>query len=102
MENISEDTAKNLPSIAAMRYNIQKAREDVNIPQIRLNVRDIHVLQNKYKLTISGEPFALVDNAERYPERMFIFISEISCVFLSESEHWFYDETFRVCPEVFF
>lgn len=67
--------------IATMRHNIKKAREDGNILQIPLNCKDICVLQDKRKLIKSGELFSLVDNAERYPERMFIFTSEISIRF---------------------
>ena len=70
-----------------MRHNIKKAREDGNILQIPLNCKDICVLQDKRKLIKSGELFSLVDNAERYPERMFIFTSEISIRFFYQSQN---------------
>ena len=85
--NISEDVTANLPSIAKMRRNICKGREDDNIPQIPLNREDTYpYLSNRYMLTKSGEPFLMFDSVEGDPERLFFFASEIGICFLSESE----------------
>ena len=35
-------------------------------------------------------------------ERIFIFASESGLRFLSECDHWYGDETFKVCPDLFF
>ena len=34
--------------------------------------------------------------------RIFIFASRDALQFLADSEHWYADETFRVCLEIFF
>ena len=44
----------------------------------------------------------MVDNDEGDPERMSIITLLQRSGYLLESEHWFYDETFGICPKVFF
>ena len=83
-----------------MRGNIQKAREDDNIPQIPLKREDIPVFLNKCHLSKSKEPILMFDNGKGDTERMFTFASEIDTRILSEWEHWFTDARFKVCPEV--
>ena len=59
---------------------------------------EIPVLPRQYQLTSNGGEFLVFDSGVGDPERIFIFASE-GRQFLIESEHWYADGTFKVCPE---
>ena len=51
---------------------------------------------------MAGESSLLSDSGVENQERMFKFVSEIGLLFIRESEYWYADETFKVCPEIFY
>ena len=63
---------------------------------------DIPDLPQAYRTTTNGDPFLMCDSGVRDEERIFIFASQDALQFLVDSEHWYADGTFRVCPEIFF
>ena len=102
LRNISQDAAANIPSTSALRKNIRKAREDSDVPHNPVTRKGIPVLPEQYKNTVAGEPFLIYDSGVGDQERKFIFASEIGLQLLRESEHWYVDGTFKVCPEIFY
>ena len=62
---------------------------------------EIPVLSRQY-ITSNGVEFLVFDSGVRDPKRIFVFASEQGRQFLAESEHWYADGTFKVCPELFF
>ena len=59
-------------------------------------------LPQAYRTTTNGDPFLMCDSGVGDEERIFIFASQDALQFLVDSEHWYADGTFRVCPEIFF
>ena len=55
-----------------------------------------------YQLTENGDQFLLYDSGVGDPERILIFSSQQAIQFLSSSDHWFADGTFKVCPDIYF
>jgi len=102
LANISADAAANLPSTSTMRRNIRKAREDNDLPPNPLTREDIPQLPLAFQNTLAGERFLIFDSGVGDHDRIFIFASEIGIQLLSETEHWYADGTFKVCPEVFY
>lgn len=102
LANITDDTAANLPKIATMRRNIRKAREENEMPPNPLTREEIPELPPVFQNTSAGSRFLLFDSGVGDLNRIFIFASDIGIQLLSESEHWYADGTFKVCPEVFF
>ena len=99
---MSEGASANFPSLGTLRRIIRHAREDRNMqpnPQAR---EEIAVLPHQYQLTSNGGEFLVFDSGVRDSGRIFIFASEQGRQFLAESEHWYADGTFKVCPELFF
>jgi hypothetical protein len=102
LANISEHAAANLPSVATMRRNIRKAREDVDLPANPLTREAIPPLPERFQNTLGEDRFLMYDSGFGDHDRIFIFASEMGRRLLAESEHWYADGTFKVCPEVFF
>ena len=44
----------------------------------------------------------MYDNGAGDEEWIFIFASQDALQLLADSEHWYADSTFKVCPEMFF
>ena len=103
MENISPAVAVNLPSINTIRRNIRAARQERDLP---VNPQDRQaipaVLPLNYQTTSTGEQFLIHDSGDNDPDRMIIFGSEQAVHLRANSEHWYGDATFKVCPEIFF
>ena len=102
LRNTSQDAAANIPSTSTLRRNIRKAWEDNNVPHNPVTREDIAVLPEQYQNTVVGEPFVIYDSGVGDQEQIFIFSSEIWLQLLRESEHWYTDGTFKVCPEIFY
>lgn len=102
LANISADAAANLPSTSTLRRNIRRSREDNDMPANPLNRQEIPELPERFRNTLADERFLLFDSGVGDLDRVFIFASDIGIELLQESEHWFADGTFKVCPEVFF
>ena len=99
---ISESVAVNLPSMEVLRRNVRAARQERNMPPLPINRAAIPVLPQQYQQTENGQQFLLFDSGVGDAERILIFLSQQGLEFLSNSEHWYADGTFKVCPEVFF
>ena len=100
--NISEGAAVNLPSMENLRRNIHRTREDRNAPPLPINRAAIPALPNEFQLTSNGDPFLIFDSGVGDLNRIFIFASPQGLQLLSNSQHWYADGTFKVCPELFF
>ena len=55
-----------------------------------------------YQLTSTGGQFLRYDSGIGDDGRILIFASDQGLELLSNSEHWFCDGTFKVCPEIFY
>ena len=102
LANISADAAANMPSVSTMKRNIRKVREENQLPPNPLNRQEIPLLPEAFRNTLAGECFLIFDSSVGDPNRIFIFASDIGRQLLADSEHWYADGTFKVCPEVFF
>ena len=86
-----------------MRRNIRKVREGNNLlPNPGVRREEIPELPQVYQTTAAGERFLIFDSGVGDQDRIFIFASEIGLQILRESEHWYADGTFKVCPEIFY
>ena len=102
LRGVSETASVNLPSMDTMRRNIRAARQDRNEPPNPINRAAIPVIPQLYQSTENGDQFLLYDSGNGDPERIIIFSSQQAIQFMSDSEHWFADGTFKVCPDIFF
>ena len=100
--NISEGAAVNLPSVTTLARNIRAARQERNVPPNPQTRMEIPELPEEYQVTSGGEQFLAFDSGVGDDQRMFIFASPQGLQALGNSEHWFADGTFKVCPEVFY
>ena len=102
MQGVSESAAVNTPSLYNIRRNIRYQRQDNPLPN-PLHRNDIPaILPHEYQVTSMEEPFLLLDNGVDDPERFFIFCTKCGLQLLGQSQHWYADGTFKVCPQVFF
>ena len=102
MQGVSETAAVNMPSLENIRRNIRYQRQDNPLPN-PLHRNDIPaILPHEYQVTSMEEPFLLLDSGVDDPERFFIFGSNRGLQLLGQSQHWYADGTFKVCPQVFF
>ena len=99
---ISQTAAVNLPSMDNLRRNTRAVRQERNLPPLPLNRAAIPVLPHQYQVTENGDQFLLFDSGVGNAERILLFSSQQGLQFLSNSQHWYADGTFKVCPEVFF
>ena len=99
---ISESVGTNLPSMEVLRRNIGAARQERNFPPLPINRAAIPMLPRQYQQTENGQQFLIFDSGVGDAERILIFSSQQGLQLLSNSEHWYGDGTFKVCPEVFF
>ena len=76
-----------------------KERNILPNPQTR---EEIPVLPEEYQLATNHDLFLVFDSGIGDPERIFIFASDLGLQFLYECDHWCADDTFKVCPEVFY
>lgn len=100
--NISEGTAANLPSLSTIRRNIRHIRQDRDLLPNPISRADIPELPPQYTVTANGDPFLIFDSGVGDQERFFVFASPQALQLLANSEHWYADGTFKVCPEVFY
>ena len=74
-------------------------RQDRNMPPAPAHRENMPNLPQAYRTTANGDPF-LVD--EEMKGEFFVFASQDALQFLADSQHWYADGTFSVCPEIFF
>ena len=99
---ISEGAAINLPSINTLRRNIRSIRQENDIPPLPINIGAILVIPQEYQTTVNREQFLVYDSGVGDIERILIFASPQAIQVLTESEYWYADGTFKVCPAVFY
>ena len=101
LEGISEAAAVSLPLMNSIRRNIRQQRHRNELPNPP-NRAEIPVLPQMYQLTSTGGQFLRYDSGIGDDGRILIFPSNQGLELLSNSEHWFCDGTFKVCPEIFY
>ena len=60
------------------------------------------MLPERYLVTKAGEQFLIFDSGVGDNERILIFATQQGIHFLFNNSHWFMDETFKLCPEIFY
>ena len=60
------------------------------------------LLLMEYQQTLVGGRFLLFDSRVDDHDKIFVFGADQGLQLLANSDDWFRDETFKVCPEVFF
>ena len=101
LKGISETAAVSLPLMNSIRRNIEQQRhrnELSNLP----NRAEIPVLPQLYQLTSTDGQFLPYDSGIGDDGRILIIASDQDLELLSNSEHWLWDGTFKVCPEIFY
>ena len=71
------------------------------MPPTPAHREEIPDLPQAYRTTTNGDPFLVYDGGVGDKQRIFIFASQDALQVSAESEHWYADGTFRVCPEMF-
>ena len=56
----------------------------------------------QYQRSYANEQFLIFDSGQGDADRIFIFGTNQSLQLLSQSQNWFGDGTFKVCPQIFF
>jgi len=102
LQGISATAAVNLPNVEHLRRTIRSQRHGAgNMLPKPVNRQAIPFLPLEHQQTSLGERFLLFDS-EVDLNRIFIFGTDQALQLLVNSEDWFGDGTFKVCPEVFF
>ena len=102
LSGITSTAAVNLPSMRTHCQHIRAPRQERNIPPHPINRAAIPVLPLVYQEIETREDFLFYDSGVGDADTIFIFSSQQANQFLSNSEHWFADCTFKVCPELFY
>ena len=99
---ISEAAAINLPALHHIRRNIRLQRQVNQQLPIPANREDVPELPLQYQRSYANEQFLIFDSGQGDADRIFIFGTNQSLQLLSQSQNWFDDGTFKVCPQIFF
>ena len=99
---ISEGAAINLPAVENLRRNIRSARQERNLPPLPINNAAIPVLPIEFQTKRSGDQFLFFDSGAGAADRIIAFASVQARQLLVQSENWYGDGAFKVCPEVFY
>ena len=82
LQNISETAAVNLPQINNLKRTIHSQRKDNDLPPTPLRREDIPVLPERYQVTKAGEQFLIFDSGVGDNERILIFATQLSKLFI--------------------
>ena len=99
---ISEAAALNLPALRLIRRNIRLQRQANQQLPITANREDVHEIPLQYQRSYANEQFLIFDSGQGDADRISIFGTNQSLQLLSQSQSWFGDGTFKVCPQIFF
>ena len=102
LRKISDGVAANLPSLETLCKNVHHSRQDRNMPPTPSHRENIPGLPPAYRSKTNEDPFLVYDSGVGDEQWIFVFASQDALQFLADSEHWYADSTFRVCPEIFF
>ena len=99
---MSEAAAINLPALHHIRRNIRLQRQANQQLPNPANRDDVPELPLKYQRSWAIEQFLIFESGQGDADRIFIFGTDQSLQLLSQSQNWFGDGTFKVCPQMFF
>ena len=99
---ISEAAAINLPALHHIRRNIRLQKQSNQQLPSPANREDVPELPLQYQRSYANEQFLIFDSGQGDADRIFIFGTNQSLQLLSQSQNWFGDGTFKVCPQIFF
>ena len=99
---ISEGAAINLPAVENLRCNICSVHEERNLPPLPINIAAIPALPIEFQTTTSGDWFFFFDSGAGAADRIIASASVQARQLFVQSENWYGDGTFKVCPEVFY
>ena len=99
---ISEGPAINLPAVENLRRNICSACQERNLPPPPINIAAIPVLPIEFQTTRSEDQFLFFDSGAGAADKIIAFVSVQARQLLVQSENWYGDGTFKVCPEIFY
>ena len=102
LQNILETAAVNLPQIKNLKLAFHSQRKDNDLPPTPLRRENNPVLPERYEVSKAGEQFLIFDSGVGGNERILIFVTKQGIHFLFNKNHWFMDETFKLCPEMFY
>ena len=77
----------------------RQANQELSIPANREDVRELPL---QYQRSYANEHFLIFDSGQGDADRVFIFGTNQSLQLLSQSQNWFVDGTFKVCPQIMF
>ena len=100
--NISDGVAASLSSLETLHINVRHSRQDKNmLPTLMICHR--HIVPRKMEIRfwcmiMKKDVFRSQDVFTLHQ----LFESQNTLQFFADSEHWYADGTFKVCPEIFF
>jgi hypothetical protein len=97
----SAAAAANLPRIDHIKRTIRNQRKEDHPPHPIARAA-VPLLPLRYQQTLNGERFLLFDSGPGDESRILIFATDQAVQLLANSDDWFCDGTFSVCPEIFF
>lgn len=98
----SATTSANLPRLENLRRTLRHQRQDNDRPPNPIARGAIPELPPPYQQTSNGERFLLFDSGIGDENRIIIFATDQALQLMRNSEDWFCDGTFSVCPQIFF
>ena len=103
LQEISPTAAVNLPNVEQLRRTIHSQRHGAGSVILEpVNHQAIPLLPMEYQQTSVGQRFLLFDSRVDVNDRIIVFGMDQALQLHSNSDNWFGDGTFKVCPEVFF
>ena len=91
-----------MPAVENLRRNIHSARQERNLPPLPINIAAIPVLLIEFQTTTSGDQFLFFDSGAGAADKIIAFASVQAGQLLVQSENWYGEGTFKVCPVVFY
>ena len=102
LRNISDDATVHLPIVGNLRRTIRSQRQTRNHYPIPASREEIPKIPNEFRFLENGEEFLQYDSGADDVNRILIFGTYQNLQLLNNSEQWFVDGTFKVCPTLFF
>ena len=91
----------NLPSMATLLRNVCCYHHERNLPGNPIDCEAISELTYEYQVIASVEQFLSYNSDVANQERVFISCSTQGLKLLANSEHWYGDKTFKICPTIY-
>lgn len=97
----SEEVIVKLPPLHHLGRNVRRYRQISESSMPLPTSTDSLVIPENLAKTPDGEKFILQDYSSVNGKRIIILGTEKSLEFLANSQHWFFDGTFKVVPDIF-